>query len=75
MDYKVRFGKTARTIVYEDAAGEICFTFDFANEHTIILEEPPQLGSDGELDRIRKAAARTKKFLTKCGYAVETSLL
>jgi hypothetical protein len=31
-DYKVSVGKIARTLLYEDSQGTICFTFDVAVE-------------------------------------------
>lgn len=64
LDYKVSFGKIARTILYEDFEGVIRFTFDASpskesseRRWTMILERPP--GRFRQIDEIEDEHLRT----------------
>ena len=64
LDYKVSVGRIARTLIYEDSKGTLCFTFDVdpsPEAKTIILEpfgksliEAEQLRIDMALDRVKQ---------------------
>jgi hypothetical protein len=73
--YRVDFGKIARTILYEDSKGTLCFTFDADSStkpQTVFLERQSnaQLNPDEQL-RIDLALNRTKEYLHSCGYQVQ----
>jgi len=73
-DYKVNFGPHARTLLYEDSAETIIFTFDFSREDlkTLSLEGRIKRGVDPELQARRNIAfERTTQYLVSCGYTVE----
>jgi hypothetical protein len=67
--FTVTFGKVARTVEYQDAAGTILFTFDVGEgERSLVLEHHgirrPRMPNYGE------AFARSKQFLESRGYEV-----
>lgn len=76
MDHKVRFGKIARTLIYDDPLGSIRFTFDIGDktqsgQNTIVLEHPGRSSPDNDEQRISTAMDRAREYLVSCGYNVE----
>jgi hypothetical protein len=84
--YTVSFGKSARTILYEDSAGKLVFTFDIgagpntsSNAWTLYLDRRPltadhhliALTTENERQRISAAAYRVAAHAQSCGYIVE----
>ncbi len=73
-DYKVSFGRIARTLLYEDSQGIVRFTFDIdtSNGQKLIILEKRPLDTYGD-DRLRADLIfeRTKQYLLLCGYQVE----
>jgi hypothetical protein len=86
-NYKVEFGKTARTLLYEDTLGTILFVFDVSvgkDESTgksrFYLDNRPMIDrkafepkTEAERHRVAVALERTKQYATSCGYLVEVS--
>jgi hypothetical protein len=73
-DYKISFGAVARTLLYEDSEGTICFTFDvdtIKGQQTIILERYWKSMIESEQLRIDFAFERAKEYLASRGYKVE----
>jgi hypothetical protein len=70
-NFTVKFGRTARTLNYEDAQGHITFTFDLAADGSLVLET----GGDKQRviigPRFDVAVNRAKKYIESCGYVVE----
>jgi hypothetical protein len=87
VDYKVAFGKTARTILYEDTFGEILFAFDTspAKDETtgkwrLYLDNRPMIDrksfepkTEAERQRVAVALERTRRYAESSGYLVEFS--
>jgi hypothetical protein len=87
-DYKVSVGKIARTLLYEDSQGTICFCFDVEKskaptkeEWTVFLGRQALTG-DGkkvinpigsQYERIGLAIERTREYLLSRGYKVIVS--
>jgi hypothetical protein len=72
-EYKVSFGRIARTIFYEDSKGSIPFTFDVdtsQGRNIIFLERSAEVSSAEKRLREQIAAERTKQHLTSLGYEV-----
>jgi len=81
-DYRVGFGRTAGTLVYEDAGGAILFAFDLRTSEnpekgkwTIELSSKPRdidlkLLKNEDPERISEAFERTKQFALSRGYQV-----
>ncbi len=84
--FGIRFGKTARTLVYEDAIGSICFAFDLSpaegsrhgkwnlqlGDRALTLEGGDvECRADPERDRIRVARERVVEYAKSRGYIVE----
>jgi hypothetical protein len=69
-DFSVRFGRTARTLEYEDLRGKLVFTFDVDpnDGKSIVLEHYPASMPLGPEYGV--AFDRTKKFLKAHGYDV-----
>jgi len=80
--YKIALGRIARTILYEDAVGQMTFTFDFEHiegtepkrwraflEVKRTLADLPD-GESAERSRLLKAIDRTKVWLESRTYAV-----
>lgn len=88
-DYKVSVGQIARTILYEDSQGAICFCFDIEQskepargEWTVFLGRQALTG-DGKIvidpvgaqcERIDLAFKRAKEYLLSRGYQVVISV-
>jgi hypothetical protein len=74
-NYKVNLGKIARTVLYEDAKGKICFTFDFdlpENPNVLILERHKTESSNEEEQlHLNSAFERTKQYLLSKGHKVK----
>jgi hypothetical protein len=81
-DFKVSFGNVARTIVYEDIYGVVCFAFDISpSEDNAIVKWSLQIGHqsltrEGSMlkcapERVKIALERIKEFATSRGYLVE----
>ena len=82
--HSVEFGKIARTIIYKDTEGGLCFCFDVApstdltkGKWIMFLGAQP-LSEDGKrtpieipAERVKLAFERTKAYATSCGYHVE----
>jgi hypothetical protein len=83
-NHKVSFGRTARTLVYEDHEGRLLFAFEISparkpeqGEWLIQFGTPlPEQGKTIEFplskDRLSFAIEKTKEFLLSRGYQVET---
>ena len=86
-DYKVSFGKIARTIVYEDDVGSLLFVFDASvnrdqstGKWTLYLDCQPLVDgrivepkSEEDRRRVASAVKRAKRYAESRGYLVETS--
>jgi hypothetical protein len=85
-NYKVSVGQIARTLLYEDSQGTICFCFDIEKSKEPIKEEwtvflgRQALTGDGkqvinpvesQRARIDLAFERAKEYLLSRGYRVE----
>jgi calcineurin-like phosphoesterase family protein len=70
-EYSVKFGRTARTLEYDDTHGQVIFTFDVGSEHgkSLVLEHYPS--SMARSPRYDVAFDRTKQFLEARGYDVQ----
>ena len=68
-DFRVRFGKVARTVEYDDAEAHILFTFDINGSHHITLEH--HAPSMPRMSRYSIAFERVKQFLEKPGTRVD----
>jgi hypothetical protein len=71
-DFTVKFGRIARTILYQDSEGELTFTLDSSpnGRHSITLEHHPLVARKD--DRYDIAFERAKQHLESCGFQVET---
>jgi hypothetical protein len=84
--FTVSFGRSARTIVYEDVGGTLVFTFDVkpgpipGEEPWILLLDRRPLTADDHLVavstddqrmRIDEATNRVADYALSCGYVVE----
>ena len=70
-EYSVKFGRIARTLEYDDAHGQIVFTFDIGSKgkKSLVLEHyPPAMARSPRYDM---AFDRSKQFLESCGYVVQ----
>jgi hypothetical protein len=87
-EYQVRFGRDARTIIYEDQGGSLCFGFDFLpsrnparGKWTVELGRQALTGdctrtlplTEECRPRIELAIERIKQYLLSCGYQIEDS--
>jgi len=81
-DYKVDFGKAARTILYEDPSGTILFTFDVKPQQdpktgkwTMVLYGEPYIpgNANPSPERVKLAFSRVKDYVTSKGYDVALS--
>lgn len=73
-DYKVSFGRTARTLLYEDSEGTILFTFDLSGKgpKSLSLEGRVEKGAQPDKQARRNLAfERATQYLMSCGYEVE----
>ena len=85
-DFTVCFGRTARTLVYEDVLGTVCFTFDISpakdqstgkwNLHLgnqAFLPDGKRLEcqTPAEYERVRLALEKVKEYASSRGYQVE----
>jgi hypothetical protein len=73
-DYKVSFGRIARTLIYEDSKGTLCFTFDVDTsngKNTLILERMGKSLIEAEQSRFDLALERAKQYLLSRGHEVE----
>jgi hypothetical protein len=82
-EYTVKFGKIARTLVYEDPQGGMLFGFDIEpakdlskGKWTLVLERQP-LTLDGKrfetaipTERLATVLERIQNYATSCGYQV-----
>jgi hypothetical protein len=88
-DYKVSVGQIARTLLYEDSQGTICFCFDIEKskeptkeEWTVFLGHQALTGDGKKVispvgsqrERIDLAFERAKKYLLSRGYQVVISV-
>src|SRR5262249_31468593 len=87
--YKVDFGRIARTLIYEDSQGALCFCFDIdplkdpsTGKWTLLLGSQALSADGSEVIRprspsehiwIKTAFERTWQFAVSCGYNVELS--
>jgi len=85
-EFKVSFGRVARTLKYEDSDGTITFPFDVSPSEKSpghwklhmalegVIEEGKILDCSTEKVRHRMATAfeRTRQFASSCGYEVVT---
>lgn len=78
-DYKVSFGRIARTILYEDEAGALQFGFDVkpkkdpaTGKWTLVLESEPIVIGNGRLSagRATLALSRVRDYTASRGYDV-----
>jgi hypothetical protein len=67
--FRVKFGKYARTVEYDDREVHILFTFDIDGPHSIILEH--HAPSMPRHPRYAIAFERVKQFLEKPGTDVQ----
>jgi hypothetical protein len=73
-EYKVSLAKIARTLLYEDRAGSIRFTFDLdtsGGQKIIILERTERVLPPRDQARYDLAFGRAKDYLFSLGYQVE----
>jgi hypothetical protein len=85
-DFKISFGRIARTMVYEDPQGKLVYTFDVSQateqknaQSTLHLDRRPLTethelvtsASPTESERFATALHRTANYAASCGYAVE----
>lgn len=77
-DYKVTFGRTARTVVYEDQQGSIVFTFDMEPEEVgeekkwiVWLERSGEKLNTDEQKRKDLAFERVKQYFVTCSYKIK----
>jgi hypothetical protein len=71
-DFTVKFGRTARTLEYDDHQGQLVFSVDLGSggDKSLCLEHwSPQ---NQRVPRYRLAFERAKQYLESCGYHVET---
>jgi hypothetical protein len=71
--WSARFGKVARTILYEDESGVLTFSFDFqprGDQFAIILDSPGKTIITADQARIEQARKRVIEFLYGCGWEV-----
>jgi hypothetical protein len=76
VDYKVSFGKIARTLIYEDSLSSVLLAFDIGDktrsgQNTTVLEHPGRSSPENDEQRIRTAMDRAREYLVSCGYNVE----
>ena len=86
LKFEVGFGKIARTIVYKDDRGILCFTFDISpakdittRKWKILLNRTPLIQENGKLkkmttvdsDRASVALERVRKHVISLGYLIE----
>ncbi len=84
LEYKVSFGKVARTLIYEHKSGSLLFTFDVApstnpsqGQWTLFLDrealtlQGERLGTNVPVAWVAEALERTKLYAASCGYQVE----
>jgi hypothetical protein len=83
-EHKVSFGQLARTLLYEDVRGTLCFCFDISSlrdpqdgKYTIFLGHQAISGDYKKIDpseeeklRIDAAWEHANTFLVSCGYKV-----
>lgn len=84
-DYKINFGFIARTIDYQDAQGELCFTFDIEPAQDAVTGkwvlhldnpsalEPSRAKSASEQLRIALITKRVEEYLENKGYRVQVT--
>jgi hypothetical protein len=88
LEFRVHFGPIARTLVYQDRLGTICFAFDIspANDGSktgwrLHLGQQPltehgnkmECETEAEQQRIALALERTKQYVSARGYRVNLS--
>jgi hypothetical protein len=87
-EYQVRPGRAARTIIYEDQGGSLCFCFDFfpsrnpaRGKWTVELGRQALIGDGTRTPplieecrpRVELAIERIKQYLLSRGYQIEDS--
>jgi hypothetical protein len=83
--YNVKFGRTARSLVYEDQEGSLLFGFDISPASnaelgkwliqlgsTPLTEQCKPIEFPVSKERLSFATEKTKQFLLSRGYQVET---
>jgi hypothetical protein len=68
--FTLRFGRTARTLEYQDAEGRVVLTFDVSwqSNKCLVIDDTRQLPRG---PRCHAVFERAKKFLESRGYEVE----
>lgn len=75
-EYRVEFGRTARTIIYTDSRDRLIFEFDANSSttpQTVFLFKPGHTADSDVRNWSELALERVRQYLIGCGYTVKLS--